>query len=157
MKTVTNLSQLIKKNKFDYINSNITDSLFPAPIELRTDYKLFHFDKNLSFDDAVKEMQKEGYEPANIYELLSWNKWNGKDWIVALGSVVKVGDGRSVPCLGEGDSGRSLHLPWWGGGWGARYRFLAVRNLSSDVPLDLESRVQALEKEIESLRKFLIF
>jgi len=43
-----------------------------------------------------------------------------------------VGGDRHVPCLSRGASGRGLDLGWWDDDWVGDYRFLAVRNLSSD-------------------------
>lgn len=130
--TIPNLSSLIDMRKFDYVNSDITEKLFPFPNEVWNNYKLFHFDKDISSEDAIKEMEKEGYRAANIYELLLYLDWNEKDWIVALGSVAGVYGGRYVPCLGKSDSERHLGLSNWDDGWPAYYRFLAVRNLSSE-------------------------
>lgn len=118
--------------KFDYVNSDI-ESNFSLEDCGNTDYKLFHFDKPISSEDAVKEMGKEGYSAANLYELLSWHGWNEKDFVVALGSVGEVGGDRYVPCLVKDGSGRGLYLGWWGYGWGSHSRFFAVRNLSSDT------------------------
>lgn len=38
-----------------------------------------HIEQCISSEDVVLEMQKEGYEPANILELLEWKDWNDKD------------------------------------------------------------------------------
>lgn len=131
MKTLK-LSQLIQDRKFDWVNSDITDDLFKLPKKLRTDFKIFHFDKYISSENAILEMKKVGYEPANIYELLSWKDWNNTDLVVALGSVGEVGGSRYVPYLSRSDSGRSLGLYWFGGDWRAYCRFLGVRSLSSE-------------------------
>ena len=72
-------------------------------------------------------MEKVGYSPATIYELLSWKKWNGRDLVVAFGSVVKVGGNRYVACLYRNDSERRLDLVWFVSDWDAVCRFLAVR------------------------------
>ena len=125
------LESLIKKAKFDYVNSNITAANFPAPKTINTDFKLFHFDKYISSEDAIKEMEREGYSPANIYELLSWKEWNDKDVVVALGSVAGFGGGRCVACLGWDDSLRYLDLYNFGGVWIGGWRFLGVRNSST--------------------------
>lgn len=128
MKTTTsNLNSLIKKGTFDYVNSDITPKNFPLQPLRSSDYKLFHFDRYISSDDVEKEMRAEGYEPANIFELLSWPLWNGKDLVVALGSVAGVDGDRSVPYLGESDSRRDLGLRWRVCDWYARCRFLGVK------------------------------
>lgn len=129
---IPKLSSLIKEKKFDYVNSDITDTLFSVPKEIGTDFKLYHFDRYISSEDAIKEMEKDGYKPANIYELLTWTGWNDNDWVVALGSVGKVDGDRRVPYLDGSGSRRDLHLRWFGLGWDALCRFLGVRNLSSE-------------------------
>lgn len=167
MKTtkIPTLETLIKKWKFDHISSDITDDQFSQPTKLGTDYKLYLFDRYISSEDAIKEMENEGYRPANIYELLLWKEWNEKDWVVALGSVGLVSGGRGVPCLDEVGSKRCLGLYWWDGDWNGYYRFLAVRNSSSETKVfgdelgnleNLTLRVQTLEEQMKKLRKFLI-
>lgn len=140
---IPKLNKLIEDSKFDYVNSNIKDGFFSTPDDIWDDYKLYHFDRYISSENAIKEMNKDGYIPANAWELLLWKDWNEKDWVVALGSVGKVGGGRGVPCLGEGGSLRGLDLGWWDLGWDPGYRFLAVRNLSSDT--------QTSEKPLDTL------
>ena len=125
MKTPS-LTSLIKEKEFDWVNSNITDTLFPEPKEIRNDFKLFHFDKYFSSEDAIKELEKYGWRAANAWELLSWKDWNGKDWVVALGSVGEVHGDHLVPSLDGGSSKRYLDLDWWGDDWSSFCRFLAV-------------------------------
>ena len=150
------LSQLIEKNKYYWVNPNITDERFPTPTRMWNDYKEFHFREYISSEEAVKRMQAEGYEPANSHELLLWDGWNGENWVVALGSVAKVRGDRRVLCLGRDWSGRCLDLGWLDDGWNAHYRFLAVRKSSGSgkletEPLTLESlnlRLKKLEKKL---------
>lgn len=162
------LSSLIKPLKFDWVNSDITDTLFKQPKEVSSDYKLFNFDRYISSEDALKEMEKEGYRPANVWELLGYakNGWNNRDWVVALGSVGEVHGSRHVPALDRDGSKRRLDLRWFDGGWRADYRFLAVRNLSSDAKtsapalgtsdaLALEGRVKRIEDWIDGFQNAL--
>lgn len=155
MKTKLSLQTLIKSLKFDWVNSDITKELFPAPKDLRTDFKLYHFDKLISSEDAIIEMQKDGYAPANIYELLEYAKasWNNNDLIVALGTASEVDGDCHVPSLDGDGSERDLDLSWWVGGWSSRFRFLAVRNSETGTlesgPLDtltLESAIEMVKK-----------
>ena len=132
---IPTLKSLLDSHKFDWVNNDITDKLFPPPQSLRTDFKLYHFNRYISSEDAVAEMAKDGYAPANVYELLSWKNWNDKDCVVALGSVGEVGGGRIVPCLGEGGLRRYLVLYRWSVVWHSRDRFLAVRNLQEAIAL----------------------
>ena len=159
------IMKLIKNQKFDWVNSNIREGLFETPKEVSGDFKLFHFDKRLSSEDAIKEMEKEGYSPANAWELLNWKDWNNKDFVVALGSVGEVDGSRHVPVLGRDDSKRCLHLIWWVSGWDACCRFLGVRNSelkTSDtgkiysVTLGhLESRVSEMERKLAEIWKII--
>lgn len=162
---IPKLSTLIESKKFDWVNSNITDTLFPAPKEIKNDFKVFHFNKYVSSEDAVKEMEKEGFRPANIYELLSWKDWNGEDTVVALGSVGRVGGDRNVPHLGRDGSRRYLALRWWANDGGAHCRFLGVRKSSlsnSDTHKNdtvalgnLEKRVSELERKLSEIGKII--
>ncbi len=147
------LNQLIKENKFDWVNPDITEKNFPPQKISKGKYKLFHFGGFINSEDAKKEMEAQGYQPANIYELLSWNEWDGKDYIVALGSVCVLPSGRrDVAVLSEGSDGRSLNLGWVGLDWGGYCRFLAVsKSLGhSDT---LENRVKELENKMDKISK----
>lgn len=131
-KKIPKLSSLVKAAEFDWVNSSITDDLFPIPDPeiMGDDYKLFRFDKNILSEDALTEMVKDGFRPANAWELATYAKdsWNGKDWVVGLGSLGEVDGYRIVPFLCRVDSGRNLRLGWCDGAWGAGRRFLGVRN-----------------------------
>ncbi len=126
------LSDLIAEKKLDWVNPDIEKHFTATAVPEDTEYKLFHFDRDISSKDAIEEIKHAGWRAANISELLSWCDWNWKDLVVALGSVAEVRGDRSVPVLYEDDSERFLYLDWFGGYWAARYRFLAVRN--SRVP-----------------------
>lgn len=139
-KTIT-LESLIKSNNFTYVNSNITPDNFPPEKIRSTDFKLFHFNKLISSEDAVKEIELAGYLPANIYELLSWPDWNGKDWVVGLGPSCVVDGYRYVPYLSGWGPKRNLFLDWFGHGWRDGFRFLAVRNSDAKT---LETRDEVL-------------
>lgn len=151
-KTKTTLKSLIKAKKLDYVNFNITAKNFPAPKEIGTDFKLFHFDKSIASEDVIKAMEAEGYHPADLYELLSFD-WNGTDWVAALGSVCEVDGYRVVPHLDGGGSGRGLGLGWWVDGWDSLCRFLAVR-LSSDAKTSAlgHSGILSLEAAIKMVK-----
>lgn len=121
---------LVKPWDFTYINSSIEDK-FTIEEPRSSEYKLYHFDKYISSEDAIKEMEKEGYSPATLSELLSWKDWNKDDLVIALGSGAEVGGYRRVPYLIRDGSERGLDLYYFDGDWYAYCRFLAVRNLSS--------------------------
>ena len=72
------------------------------------------------------EMEKEGYKPADIYDLLAYD--SKENWLVALGSVWRNSyDNRHVPVLDVDGSDRKLDLNYFGSDWDARCRFLGVR------------------------------
>ncbi len=128
------LNERIKKGKYDWTNSDINDKNFPetVPADYDAEYKLFHFNRSISSDDAIKEMEKEGYRPGNIHELLALGEAKPelqKEFpVIAIGSVWQDPDGgRFVAVLDYGDSRRKLNLYWFDGVWGDEDRFLAVR------------------------------
>ncbi|MDP3999550.1 MAG: hypothetical protein Q8P76_03085 [bacterium] len=128
------LSDTIKACEFDRINSDITEKHFPINKRPNgeVDTKMFHFNRPITSGQAIQEMDKEGYRPAELPELLAYAKNNPDEQrkypIVALGSVWRFFDGgRDVPFLfGVGDK-RGLYLLWCGREWDEDSRFLAVR------------------------------
>lgn len=126
------LKQLIKENNFYYVNSYITEDNFPIPENIEeVEYDIVDFNRYIVSEDAIKELSKDGYRPATLYDLLAWKNWNNSDFVVALGSVAEVDGSRRVPCLNEDFSGRRLGLDWFDGDWNDDCRFLRVRNLDS--------------------------
>ena len=157
----TSLKQLIKKGKFDYTNPSIIEENFP-PEPIRGELKLFHFDREITSEKAIEEMKKAGYQPANLYELLTFD-WNGQDFVVALGSVWRHPRGdRLVPSLDEWCGECELSLLLFDGGWFDYCRFLAVRASGNLEPLEktsgtltLEARVKTLEEQNQKIIKWI--
>ncbi len=94
--------------------------------------KLFHFNRDISSGDAISEMDKTGYRPATLMELLVlgflFPEMQRQFPIVALGSLWRIaGSFRVVPSLGVGGSRRELDLHWFDNDWDAHSRFLGVR------------------------------
>lgn len=126
------LAELITRGKYDLVNSDITVARFPVTeIPELKDEKLFNFGRNISTKDAKAKIDKEGYRPATMAELLVYGAKNPeaqrKNPIVALGSVAQI-DGRD--CVGVLDgvgSGRILCLNFVDGDGRGGCRFLAVR------------------------------
>lgn len=132
-----NVKEMIKAGKYDWENSDITEKHFPLPAELKgktttISGKLFHFDRSISSEDAISEMDKAGYRPATLPELLAL----GEDQpdlqrqfpIIALGSVWSGAFGRrGVPGLNVGGYERKLSLYWFAYDWIAVDRFFGVR------------------------------
>lgn len=128
------LEDRIARGKYDRVNSDIMEKNFPIdiPADYSVEHKLFHFDRNISSQYAIKEMEKEGFRPAKIAELLTFGEQYPETQrqfsIVALGSVWRDLDGsRHVPVLYSYGSPRKLDLHWFENDWYANYRFLAVR------------------------------
>lgn len=137
-----NVKEMIKAGKYDWTNSKITERHFPLPTELSGKKisvfgKLFHFNRNISSEDAIKEMDKAGYRPATLPELLVLGEvkpdLQRQFSIIALGSVwrdalnLRSVPGLNVPGLDVGGNGRELNLGWFSGDWLAASRFLGVR------------------------------
>lgn len=126
------LKQLVKT--YDWANDDITDENFPSKEEGNKDveFGLFHFNRDISSEDAIAGMKAEGYRPATIKELLSFGEKNPKLQleypIVGLGSVAELYGDRLVGCLCGNGSKRDAGLHYFGFDWDGVYRFLAVRN-----------------------------
>lgn len=128
------LAKMVKAGNYDWVNSDINSKHFPlkGKGKHKLEAVLFHFNRSIESDEAIAEMNKQDYHPATIEELLALGKKYPdlqKEFpIIALGSVWRgPGGGRSVPCLDRGGSERFLSLGWFGYGWDAHDRFLAVR------------------------------
>ncbi|MDI6734190.1 MAG: hypothetical protein QMD50_01710 [Patescibacteria group bacterium] len=128
------LSDRIKRGKYDWVNSDITEKNFPTnvPADYKAEYKLFHFNRYISSEDVIKEMDKEGFRPGVLAELLAFGEkepdLQRQFPIVALGSLWRLLSGcRCVPVLDHGDAGRGLGLSLFELVWNGHHRFLAVR------------------------------
>ena len=127
------LDQMIEAGKYDYRNEYITVDNFPITGEgkVTSQLVLVHFNRDISSEDAVKEMAQMGLEPAKTEHLLAYGAQHWQrdpELVVALGSSwVGPGGHRYVPCLRGGCGDRRLRLFWWDGVWHGSWRFLAVR------------------------------
>ncbi len=126
----------VKAGKFDWSNDNITSANFPKITDGQKwndkEVTIFHFNKTMSSSEAViAEMDKAGYRPANIWELIGLAikepDLQRKFPIVALGSVCKLVGSRLVSFLCEDSSKRDLDLRFFVDDWDDNFRFLAVR------------------------------
>lgn len=127
------LEQMIAAGKYDWSNSDITAKRFPLKGSGKSELepKLFYFGQDMSSEKVIAEMDKEGFRPCTIEELLAIGEQHPelqrKFPMVALGSVAELDGDRSVAYLGRNDSKRKLRLHWFGPGWPDIYRFPAVR------------------------------
>lgn len=131
------LKEMIKAGQYDWVNNGITSDHFPitGSGQKEKEITLFHFNRGISSDNAVVEMEEAGYRPALVEELLALGaaeKELQKQFpINALGSLWQPPDGRRfVPSLDWGSGGRGLSLGWFEGDWVGSWRFAAVRNAS---------------------------
>lgn len=118
------IEELVKLGQYDWSNSDITSGHFPTKRvgKVETNVEFIHFDRNISSDDALKELDKMGYRPAEAHELLAFGaKYPDVQRefpIVALGSVWRGPDGdRRVVCLSEGGAGRRAGLGLFESDW----------------------------------------
>lgn len=128
------LNAMIKAGNYDWVDSDINSEHFPLKGKGKHELTatLFHFDRFIVSDDAIAEMDKQGYRPGLNEELLflgeKYPALQKEFPIVALGSVWRDPYGfRSVPSLRWSGLKRRLYLCWFDTGWYAYYRFLALR------------------------------
>ena len=124
----------VKLGRYNWANGDINDKNFPTKRTGKAEVvvELIHFDRYISTDNALHELDRMGMRPIELHELLAFGeKYSDVQRefpIVALGSVWQDRDGsRRVPCLGGNGSGRRLSLGWFEGDWGDVYWFAAVR------------------------------
>jgi len=128
------LAEMISAGKYDWISDDINEDNFPVRGTgiIESVVELIHFNRNISSDDAEKELKKMKLRPANVEEILAFGaeypETQRKFPIIALGSVASVSGNREVVYLGRLGAARDLRLLWRGHVWSARCRFLAVRN-----------------------------
>jgi hypothetical protein len=126
--------KLVKEGKFDWSNDYISSKNFPKLAEGRKTLRetvIFHFGKSISSKQVIVEMDKAGYRPATIWELLGLAlkepDLQRKFSIIALGSTCYFDDLYHVAFLYERSGGcRELSLCHFGNDWGADNRFLGV-------------------------------
>lgn len=125
------LAEMIKRGKYDWVNSDITEGHFPVDAagseSEEVEMKEFHFNRTMTSPEVIAEMAKEGWKPASIWHLLFFGyKYPNKQKeypIIALGSVWRG----CVAYLGWRGFRRDLDLGGFGLRWIANCRFLAVR------------------------------
>lgn len=128
------LKEMIKAGGYDYIDNDITAEHFPVEGEgeQKKTIILLHFNKIMTSDEVMAEMDKQGFRPAKIEDLLVLGKTEPElqrqFLIVALGSVWRdLHNGRHVSYLHWSGLGRYLNCHWFEDGWSASNRFVALR------------------------------
>lgn len=128
------LAEMISAGKYDWVNENITQERFPVSGNKKEERELvlFHFNRVISSENAIAEMEKAGFVPCDILDLLalgaSQPELQRQFPIIALGSVWRDSGGhRRVPYLFRHDAKRYLDLDYFEHDWDECYRFLARR------------------------------
>ncbi len=133
----TTLEQMIAAGRYDWKNQDINQKNFPIPPSKcgkkeEVAIELKHFNRTMESEEVLRELDKDGFRPANVFELQAFaERYPEKQRefpIVALGSVWRGWRGRRcVACLYGGSVGRDLRLDYFDSGWGSDCRFAAVR------------------------------
>lgn len=129
------VEEMVRVGKYDRSNSNINSENFPTDRDgaAEVEVELVHLNRVISDgDEAVRELDRMGYRPAELHELLALGEQRPEVQrefpIAALGSVWRFWSGdRVVAYLCRVGSERELGLRWFDGSWGAVWRFAAVR------------------------------
>ncbi len=125
------LEAMIAAGRYDWANSDITAKRFPVEGEgkVTKKAKLYHFNRSMTSEEVIRELDKQGKRPATIEELLAFGAQHPEIQrqfpVVALGSSAEVGGCRYVAYLRRFGSLRHLLLRYWNGDWRGCYRFLA--------------------------------
>ena len=142
----TSFEDRIKRGNYGWSNGYLTEERFPVTTEQVGDWewKIFHFNRDISSEEAIRLMKKEGYDAGQIGHILAFGeKYPEEQWkfpIIGLGSVAEVLLRRRVPVLWRDVGRRELVLRWFVLDWRRRCRFLGVRRRRS-VRLSLSSLV----------------
>ena len=128
------VAKAVKAGKYDWSNSDITAEHFPTKRsgKATVTLELVHFDKTMSSDNVLAELDAQGLRPAELRELLAlgaaYPELQREFPIIELESVWQNPDGdRNVAYLFRNGSKRSLDLHWFDIGWDENCRFAAVR------------------------------
>ena len=128
------IEEAVAAGKFDWSHHEINSKNFPKLTDGQKSEKevvLFHFEKKMHAEEIATEMDKAGYKPASVWDLLGLAVKKPdlqKEFpVVALGSVCTISRNRFVTFLDEDSTGRKLTLDYVGGAWNSGSRFAAVR------------------------------
>ncbi len=128
------LNPLIAAGHYNYENPNIAAANFPIKGSGISEQEaiLVHFNRNISTDAALEELDRMGLRAGDIVELLAFGEQHpevqGSFPIAELASVWTHHDGdRCVAYLWGSTGERDLCLNVVAHDWGDHYRFLAFR------------------------------
>lgn len=127
---------LFRDGRYDYVNSEITNSNFPTSAvgsqNLYVD--VMAFNRRINSEEVVEELDRLGFRPATIHELLTFGAqypdFQDDYNLVALGSPFQDRGGElRAPYLNRIGSARYFccSLVKWSGDWTLDWQFAAVR------------------------------
>ena len=124
----------VRAGRYDWANSDINSRNFPTERKgvAEVVVELIHFNRVISIDEALRELDRMGYRPAEPHELLAFGQKYPEVQrefpVVAPGSAWQDRFGsRVVPYLYRDGSKRILNLDWIEGDWDEVCRFAVVR------------------------------
>lgn len=127
------INEVVKQAGFVWVNDDINSEHFSTKQKGQAEVVVedIAFNRAMSSDEAIAELAKLGFRPAELHERCAHQKKYGTqhtDPVVVLGSVWRYlrGD-RNVPVLDGHGGDRGLFLHWFGLDWDALCRFAAVR------------------------------
>jgi hypothetical protein len=140
------IEQAVADGNFRWKNGDINSKNFPVPPEMigkkvEVSAKLFNFNYDIGAEGVISEMEKAGYRPARVRELLALRylipEPREQSPIIALGSsYLDIFMGPCVPSIISDflvDGIRcELNLFWRGGEWDHRCHFLGIRIMKED-------------------------
>jgi len=128
------VEQLIQASMFSWFNDSVVSRHFPSSEKGVAEILVFlvNFNRDISSKDVIRELDRQGFRPATLKELLALSiahpDLQRNNCIVAFGSIwCDSGGGVFVPYLYGGESGRDLNLGGWSGVWYSHWQFAAVR------------------------------
>lgn len=128
------VEEAIEAGDYQAVNESITSATFPSARhgQAELEINLVRFDRRITSEDVLRELDKEGLRAAELPELLAFGAAypdvQRKFSVVGLGSVWQDRKNyRNVPCLYAASEGRYLDLHWWDDGWYTYSRFATVR------------------------------
>jgi len=134
------LSEMIKAGKYNWFDKDITDKHFPVTGKGNVSYQsvLVSFDRGISPQDAVHELEKKELKPAKIEHLLAYGAQHWKydpAQVVALGSfsLKSISGRRRFPHLFGFRGRRRLCLDMWHDDLIYDIPLLAVRLLTAGI------------------------
>lgn len=126
-------SELVKRGRYDWVNSDITDELFPIEEHAsqgRT-IELIEFGHDPTSEEVIAEFARRDLERPTHEDALAFGiaypEEQRKHPVIFLHEPVLALGGLRVLVLGGGGRGRDLGLRWFGGRWNRVCVFAAVR------------------------------